>query len=187
MANLKMKLAAALNRANGPEPKLKKSSISINKSNSTLLSSPWVNKSNATLLSSPWVRKSNMSLTTPTIKKSGVSSYTPSTTSTSSAVNNVTTPASVPKKTNREKRKEMKSDYSYMSADKKQENKLKRLESKLENKTVIKAARDKKKADIIAGERERGLTGKIVAGTGAASAILALAEATKKAFSKKKD
>lgn len=172
MANLKMKLAAALNRANGPEPKLKKSSVSMTKSNASL--------------SNPFTRKSNMGLNTPSIKRTGMSSYTPSTTSTSPAVNNVTTPTSIPQKTAREKRKEMKSDYNYMSSDKKQENKLKRLESKLENKAVIQAARDKKKADIIAGERERGLTGKIVAGTGAASAILALAEATKKAFTKNK-
>jgi hypothetical protein len=174
MANLKMKLAAALNRANGPEPKLKKSSISIN-------------KSNATLLSNPLARKSNMRLTTPTIKKPGSSSYTPSTTSTSSAVNNVTTPTSVPQKTAREKRKEMKSDYNYMSGDKKQENKLKKLESKLENKKVIRAARDKKKADIISGERERGITNKVIAGTGAAAGLLTLAEQARKAFSKKKD
>jgi hypothetical protein len=174
MANLKAKLDAALNRANGPEPKLKKSSISIN-------------KSNATLLSNPFARKSNMRLPTPTIKKPGSSSYTPSTTSTSSAVNNVTTPTSVPQKTAREKRKEMKSDYNYMSGDKKQENKLKRLESKLENKKVIRAARDKKKADIIAGERERGITNKVIAGTGAAAALLTLAEQARKAFSKKKD
>jgi hypothetical protein len=171
MANLKMKLAAALNRANGPEPKLKKSSSSMTKSNASL--------------SNPFTRKSNMGLNTPSIKRTGMSSYTPSTVS--PAVNNVTTPTSAPQKTIREKRKEMKSNFKSSSANTRQENKLKKLESKLENKTVIKAARDKKKADIIAGERERGLTGKIVAGTGAASAILALAEATKKAFSKNKN
>jgi hypothetical protein len=174
MANLKMKLAAALNRANGPEPKFKKSSISIN-------------KSNATLLSPPWVKKSPISLTTPTIKRPGVSSYTPSTSSSSPAVNNVTTPTSVPKKTNREKRKEMKSDYSYMSADKKQENRLKRLENRLENKTTKQEAKAKKKADIIAGTRERNITNKVIAGTGAAAGLLTLAEQARKAFSKKKD
>jgi len=174
MANLKMKLAAALNRANGPEPKLKKSSISIN-------------KSNASLLPNPFIRKSPMDLKTPIFKRPGSSSYTPSTTSTSPAVNNVTTPTSVPQKTAREKRKEMKSDYNYMSADKKQENRLKRLENRLENKTTKQEAKAKKKADIITGTRERNITGKVVAGTGAAAGLLTLAEQAKKAFSKKKD
>ena len=173
MANLKMKLAAALNRANKPEPRLKKSSSSVSNSNTTLLSNPWV-------------RKSPMSLNTPTIKKPGVSS-TPTPSSSKPAVNNVTTPVSIAQKSAKEKRKEMKSNFKSSSANARQENKLKRLESKLENKTVIRAARDKKKADIISGERERGLTGKIVAGTGAASAILTLAEAARKAFTKKKD
>jgi len=175
MANLKMKLAAALNRANKPEPRLKKSSSSMTNSNASL--------------SNPFTKKSNMGLNTPTIKRTGVSSYTASTSTSNSkpAVNNVTMPTSIAQKSAKEKRKEMKSNFKSSSANARQENKLKRLESKLENKTVIRAARDKKKADIISGERERGLTGKIVAGTGAASAILTLAEAARKAFTKKKD
>lgn len=172
MANLKMKLAAALNRANGPEPKLKKSSSSMTKSNASL--------------SNPFTRKSNMGLSTPSIKRTGMSSYTPSTTSASPAVNNVTTPTSAPQKTIREKRKEMKSNFKSTSANMKQENKLKKIESRLENKTTNKELKAKKKADIISGTRERGIANKVVAGTGAAAGILTLAEQAKKAFSKDK-
>lgn len=171
MANLKMKLAAALNRANKPEPRLKKSSSSVSNSNASL--------------SNPFTKKSNMGLSTPTIKRTGVSS-TPTPSSSKPAVNNVTMPTSIAQKSAKEKRKEMKSNFKSSSANARQENKLKKLESRLENKTTNQEAKAKKKADIIAGTRERGIANKVVAGTAAAAGLLTLAEQVKKAFSKNK-
>ena len=172
MANLKVKLAAALNRANGGGEKLMKSSSTTRASKASL--------------ANPFLKNNGLSSNMNSIKRAGTSpipNYSSSAPSSSTSNQSAT-----PSKQNllKEKRRSLKNEVKNTASDLKQKNKIQKIETKFANKGATRAAKGQKKIDKIAGTRDRAITaGKVGAATGAVAGLLTLAEQAREAFKRK--
>jgi hypothetical protein len=172
MANLKIKLAAAMTRANNGDKKLVKSSSTTRESKANL--------------ANPFVKNNGLSSNLNSIKRAGTSpipSYSNSASSSSTSNQSAT-----PSKQNilKDKRTSLKNEIKSTASDLKQKNKIQKIENKFANKGATRAAKGQKKIDRIAGTRDRAITaGKVGAATGAVAGLLTLAEQAREAFKRK--